>query len=524
MSGGGKETPRAKMIGMMYLVLTALLALQVSNSVLEKFIFINLVLERTVVESTTKNIKTIARIKDAVDEAGDRAADVAVLTRANEVREATSKVVEQLRKYKEDVIMMTGGRDENGNFVGVKNEDEVANYFINQGEGENLKELLNNYAVYLGQETGDKEYPALALDAWDNPIFANDPNQNKKDFSHLTFQSTPMAAGLASISQLEAEVINYESDALEDLARQVGAADIKFDEIVVMVRPESKVVAAGAKYRAEMFIAASSSGHKPEMYVNDKLISVDGNFGKVEFTATGGTYDDHGFLKRSYTGKIVIPGTDSPFISKIEYIVAKPVIQVQSASVQALYLNCGNELQINVPALGADYKPTFTAKGADILGGEGGAVTVVPKAANVELNISSSGNYLGTEKFKVRRIPKPTIEVKSRGKAISEKKSMPAPGPRSLDIKAVPDESFGQFLPKDARYRVAEWEITLARGSRPVSTKRVTSEKVNLNEFASKARPGDRIVIEVKKVQRLNFRNKVETVNVGIVIKTIPLH
>ena len=38
---GGKETPRQKMIGMMYLVLTALLALQVSNAVLEKFAIIN---------------------------------------------------------------------------------------------------------------------------------------------------------------------------------------------------------------------------------------------------------------------------------------------------------------------------------------------------------------------------------------------------------------------------------------------------------------------------------------------------
>ena len=42
---GGKETPRQKMIGMMYLVLTALLALNVSTTVLDKFAFINKSLE-----------------------------------------------------------------------------------------------------------------------------------------------------------------------------------------------------------------------------------------------------------------------------------------------------------------------------------------------------------------------------------------------------------------------------------------------------------------------------------------------
>jgi hypothetical protein len=52
---GGKETPRQKMIGMMYLVLTALLALQVSNAVLEKFIFMNASLERMAYDYEEKN-------------------------------------------------------------------------------------------------------------------------------------------------------------------------------------------------------------------------------------------------------------------------------------------------------------------------------------------------------------------------------------------------------------------------------------------------------------------------------------
>jgi len=521
---GEKLSPRQKMIGMMYLVLTALLALQVSNSVLEKFVFINRVMEKEVNEGAQKNSRLVSNIQSTVKEKGDREEDLNVLKRAREVRERSSEVVGKLEDYKQKIVELTGGTDENGNYIGVKDQDKVANMMINKGQGEEIKKLLNNYADFLSKETGDKEYPPLAMDAWENPVFKDDPNQNSKDFSALTFQNTPMAAGLASISQLQAEVINYETDALTDLAEQVGAQDISFDQITVMVRPESKIVAAGAKYKADMFIAASSSAINPEMYVDEKPVPVEGQFGKVEFTATGGNYDNNGFIQKSFKAAIQLPNVDTPFVENIEYTVVKPTIKVQSAAVQALYLRCGNELQVDVPQLGADYNPSFSATGAQVLGGDRIIVTVVPQRAKVALKVSSSGNYIGTEDFRVRRVPKPTIELKTRGKHVDEKRGMSAPGPRSLDIEAVPEEDFKTFLPKDARYRVSQWTVTLARGSRPIGSKNVTDEKVNLNDFASKARPGDRIVVEVKQVQRMNFQRKVEEVPLGTVVKTIPLH
>jgi hypothetical protein len=94
---------------------------------------------------------------------------------------------------------------------------------------------------------------------------------------------------------------------------------------------------------------------------------------------------------------------------------------------------------------------------------------------------------------------------------------------RAIEIKAVPDESFQQFLPKDARYRVVDADIVLARGSRPIDKAELRDQKVSLNSFVSKGKPGDRIVIEVKKVQRMNFRNQVEDVNIGSQVFSINL-
>jgi hypothetical protein len=100
---------------------------------------------------------------------------------------------------------------------------------------------------------------------------------------------------------------------------------------------------------------------------------------------------------------------------------------------------------------------------------------------------------------------------------------MAAPGPRSLSVKAKADESFSQFLPKDARYTVTKWNVMLARGRRPVTQQNFTSETGNLSSFAAQAQAGDRIIVEIQEVYRTNFRNEREKVNIGTPIITVPL-
>ncbi|HEX8549030.1 MAG TPA: GldM family protein, partial [Cytophagaceae bacterium] len=281
------------------------------------------------------------------------------------------------------------------------------------------------------------------------------------------------------------------------------------------------------KYEAELFIAASSSALKPRMKYEGRDIPVEKGFGKVSFVATPGSYDKDGNAKKTWRGSITIPhrGKDTTFPVSEEYIVARPVLSVQSASVSALYRNCGNELNVQVPALGSTYNPSFTAAGAQVItSGEKGKVTLVPTGAKVTLNVASSGNAIGSQDFAVRLIPKPTIEMMSNGVPVNEKTGVAAPGPRAIMMKAVPDESFKNFLPKDARYRISAWECILVRGKRPVATQNFTSEIGNLQSFSAQAQAGDRILIEVKKVQRTNFLNQTEDVSMPTIIKNIPLN
>ncbi|WP_421764061.1 gliding motility protein GldM [Ekhidna sp.] len=527
---GGKETPRQKMIGMMYLVLTALLALNVSSTVLDKFAFINESLERANAETSERNARTITGMKSAAKDKGNRADDMKVVSDAEALRAETTKILADMEEYKEKFVEITGGyleghKGDRRFITGKTDYDKVGNYMMpveegGEGNGTEMKQKLNGFADYIQEllkkngadDAKLKQYHKIALDAEEDPIYSKDENQKGKKWSQLAFENSPTHAGLATVSEFQANVLAFETSALDFLVKRVGLKDITFDQIKPVIMPESKYVAAGTKYKADMFIAASASGlnDKLVMTYNGEEAPVVGGVGKVEFTATPGSYDKSGNARKEIIASITVPqggGTDTTFTDTIEYYVVRPVIQIQSQSVNALYYNCGNALDVQVPALGTSYNPSFSAKGGDaIKGSQTGQVTVVPRAQKVTLTVSSGGNVIGSREFSVRGIPAPDIKVFTSAGEVNMKEGIPSRTPE-LILRAIPDESFAQFLPNDAKFRVAEAEVTLVSGGLGRGSVRA-GERINLRSMGG--RKGDQLVIEIKKVQRQNFRKQIE--------------
>ena len=516
---GGKETPRQKMIGMMYLVLTALLALQVSNAVLEKFIFINGTLEELVEEEKRKNARALASIQASVQEKGNRAADVAALNKAKEVRDLTGEMISKMDALKEKMIAITGGVDpKTGELIGAKDYDKVGNMMLQQPIGKEFEQSLDNYVQQLNDIAGT-DLSQLTKDADQIEVFKDDPNQKTKDFLTITFQNTPTAAGLASVSQLQAELLEYENAALDKIAEQVGAKDVDFDRIVPMVRPAARRVAAGATYEADMFITASASGIEPKFYMGDKELETYENeqgikMGKVSFTAPGGGYDESGIATKTFMARIEL--NDSIYEMPMEYEVVAPVIKVSSAALQALYQNAGNQLKVEVPALGTNYNPSFSSQEAQIIkGNKPGDVIVIPQGrSKVKLAVSNAGNLIGVETFDVKKIPAPRIELQdARGRAVDLEKGIPlASLQRPVKLEVVPDENFAREVPKDAQYRIVKGEARLIRGNAVSATKSITGGNVNLSDWRGNLRKGDLIMFKIERVIRRTFTGDSENV------------
>ena len=521
---GGKESPRQKMIGMMYLVLTAMLALQVSSAIIEKFVLLNNSLELSSGAANKLNQETVLRIKAAVDKSGNRAADVAVMKQADEVRKITASMVSELSALKSEIVAKAGdGLKEDGSIKNPQEEEKVAELMIGGGSTKNgkaypLKQRLNEYTGQLNKYSPEQFQP-LALDAKDDPISKNRADQRNKDFAELNFAQTPVAAALAVLSQKQTDIRRMEGEVLNYLAGKVGAADIKFDRILARISADNKTVVAGTKYKGEMFIAASASGISPRMSLNGSPVRVENGVGIIDFTAQGGQYGKDGLVRKVLQGVISFPtptGRDTTVRLEQEYFVAKPTYQIETGTLPPLYLGCANKLSVQSFALGALWDPSFSADGAEIIkSGQKGKITIVPNSKEVLLKVSNQGNLLGSEPFRVTRVPKPTLEIRVNGGAYDDRRGIAASSARSIQVIAIPDESFKNFNPEDARFRVAQIEVSLARGNRRIAGPIRLNGGGSISSMAQNAQPGDRYVVEILSVQRQNFQGKVSEVEMG---------
>ncbi len=524
---GGKETPRQKMIGMMYLVLTALLALQVSSAVLEKFAIIN---ETMITFKEESNKQNAATLNEIVKEAGKSPNAKVIKARENaqKVRELTQTTLAGIGNVKAEMMKLSGTDKVNEAFIN-NHSSKVASMMVTTPAGKQFEKLLDDYVKQLKEYSGLNDFPSLAKKPKDMPLFATDDDHKNKDFLTFTFENTPPIAALTSVTQIETEVLEYEKRALEKLLADAGIGKVSFDNMVPMVRTKSSVVAAGAKYEAALFISASSSSFTPEMYKDGEKLDLFTDpsgvrMGKVEFTATGGGYDPQTLLARkTYTAEIKLP--DTTLRQEVEYFVAQPVIRVTTGNAPTLYMNCGNTVNIEVPALGTNYNPSFGGSGATIIKGDKpGRVTIIPTQRKINVSVSNAGTSIGSVAFDVKPIPLPRYLIRDNaGKEVDMKVGVRGSSLTGLRVVPEPDPTFKEEVPKDAIYRIRSMEVIHARGTSPVNRLNATNEVLDLASWRAQFRPGDRIVIEIKTVTRRTYQGQDERVAVRNEVYTVPI-
>jgi gliding motility-associated protein GldM len=524
---GGKETPRQRMIGMMYLVLTALLALQVSNQILQKFILINDGLERTTKNFNLKNQSSVKIIAATVEQDGNRPEDLPKLAAANEIRQKSAELVSYLDDAKTTLIEQSNAIDDEGNFrtSALKNTDIPGNLFNNNRLGYEMQEKLNKYPQDLEEMLSELNinvsFDRIAKDAGEIDLFKNDVDVNFKDYVSLNYVKSPIGAVLAIISQHQNEVLNIEAEALAKITSSLGGFVIfEADNLKARISANSNVVAAGTTFEAEMFLASSSSSTELRMTAGGREIPVEEGFGQINFTVPpASSYDDRGLAPRSLKGEIAVPidGVDSVFSIDYEYFVAQPVIKVSSEVVNQLYAECANDLVIEVPALGNSYAPTFTVTGGQaIKGSRPSDVTIIPASSGtVNIGVSSGGNRIGAVDYDIKPVPDPTIRPFNGDSQIDLQNPTPASGLTGLQIRAIPEPTFGRTMPRDANFEVTGGEVRLVRNDVPRENIAISGQNVAVRNMLAQAQSGDRLVIIAREVTRTNFRgNKIKsTVN-----------
>lgn len=522
MASAAQLSPRQRMINLMYLVLTALLALQVSSSIIDKFVFLNSSLEHSLEGAKDASENALAALKKEVAKGGNSAKGQENIKRAEDLKRNTAKLIGIIDNLKKDLINNAGdGEDpKTGSVKNPKEETKVEVFMIGankDGKAYMLEEELDKYVNYLYKDFADlgfkkpkdmeKEGPFfdLATGNQNNPLYKFDLVQRNKDFALANFGQTPVVAALAVLTQKQNEIIRYEQEVLKELGSGDLTNDIKFNKVFALAAADANTVARGTDYTAQLFLTATSTRTDIKMDVNGSPIKVDEGIGQVKFTATGKG-------EQEWTGKIAFQfqGKDTSFVVNKKYTVVEPVLLVNSQSKFPLYQNCANPLETAVPALGASYNPTFSvSNGSAIPGAKTGDVTLFPKTlGTLTLSVASGGKPVGSQEFRVRPVPPPDVYLSNRSGSTKIDRSNPIPGNiPGLSIAAEAEETFKTTLPKEAKYRVSQVEVIQFRGGRAIATKPFPGGQINMQQFQT--RPGDGFQVKILGVQRVNSRGEI---------------
>jgi gliding motility-associated protein GldM len=533
---GGNISPRQKMINMMYLVLTALLALNVSAEILDAFRSLRDSLHESAESFGEKNKDTQGGIKAKIAEE---------VGQGNHKNEHLIAMVDLVEKKANELVGSIDGR--------ILKLEEFAGLDRETGEMANMKETELNYQFWMGPggdgaNGGRGEGEAMKLKQelngfvdWANEFIAKDDTAKMSDlaknpFKHLaedhgdhvweyhTFHGKPAVADLALMEKFKLDVQEVHSDLLNYVKAKLGAVTFKIDSLIAVDAPMSRVVAAGMKFETKLFVAMSSSEIKPEFLGGGVTTDKSGNFGMLTQTAPGGFPAGKTEKEVSYGATIKVPRADGGIEElnvKGTYVVRKPELVITSASVQNLYSNCGNTINVDCPALGEFYSPKFTATEAQVLpsSSDKRVVTLVPTGKTCVLGVSSLTNgqniKIDDVKYKVIKPPRPEIILEVLGK--EHNGATPIPGKADCKVKLRPDNDFRNALPKDARYVIDNVEL-LAQTSLGAPTKvasfsgngkdAVQGISVPLGNSLKGNAPGTKIYFKIGSIYRLNFQNK----------------
>lgn len=440
----GKETPRQKMIGMMYLVLTAMLALNVSKEAVEAF--------KNVDESLTKTTANYIQKNNIIYQDFDRAAaenpEKAGVwkTKAYEIKSRADEIFDYIQGLKVEIITKAEGPESEAllpdgqiDIHKVKRIDEnnIPSEILigasQAGKANDLKALIGDYRGFL-VETLDGKDPAAEQSIL-SILNTDDPKNlegEKEQWANATFQTLPLVAVITILSKMQVDVRNAETDVLNFLYTQIDASSYKFNKIVPTVIPNSTYIMQGNEFEAKVFVAATDTTQKPEILVGSykKTQNADGTY-TYDMTGDYTTLpiDESGIGiyraragsvgERSWGGIIKMKAPDGstvayPFDSK--YSVGLPNVVVSPTAMNVLYQGIQNPMDISVPGVGSD-KLTVRMTNGDIKKGKyknyRGEWVAEPKTVGENAQIIVSANISGKVQsfppveFRVRRIPDP---------------------------------------------------------------------------------------------------------------------
>lgn len=405
---GGKETPRQRMIGILYLVLLGLIALEVPENLLDAFKNISDSLNASKVNVQTGISNTFDAFEKTklVQEPERAKKPYADAQKAKQLSENLDAYIESL---KTTLVKESGGMSAStGDYAGREGMDFAVDLMVDRRKnGYTLhKKIDSTRKALLGLlDPRDTIGMRLALNATPPKPRAGFPT---KDWEQANFgEGIPMGAAMTSMIKIQADLKNSENEVVKKILGKVDQAVVNLDKFnAVAVAPTSYVL-VGQPYTAQVFLTASDSHSNPDIFIDGSRIRTEGGVGQYS-----GSTSSEGM--HTWTGYINVKQADGTMkkydLPKQTYQVARPSAVVSPDKMNVLFIGVANPVSVSAPGVPKDKLHVSISNGS--LSGSAGkyeATVTAPGEATVTVSGEVGGKtaVLGTTMFRIKRIPDP---------------------------------------------------------------------------------------------------------------------
>ncbi len=452
------KEPRQLMINIMYLVLTALLALNVSAEIFNAFKMVDKGLEKSNLALDQGNSALPAAIRDGAKKKES-------LQQYADLIEPGQQLSKDLDSYLAGLIEQlkteSGGYvpDENGNptdeLIGKKNFDVTTRLFVNgpdkivddvngveDSEGATLKKKLMDYKqAMIDLVKDDPETEVNEQEEFTKSVAVQLDEESwkkkgKKSWQEFTFSHMPVQAVLPIFSKFRNDVKSTEAAFLNYLAGKVGTTtDVVIDKYAVVSAPEKSYIIKGEKYKAEIFLSAAASSDSKtgiSVSVNGKKLPTNKE-GIAVYEANASSvgvkkYTANASLTNPVTGEV------KSFKKEFSYEVGERSVAVSPLAMNVFYIGVDNPVSVTAAGVPSDkIKVSMSGAGGGTIKRGGGNYVVNVKSPTksgefAKVNVSAPGLNESRD-FRVKRIPDPVPKLsKSRGGGMSSGEFKVQPG------------------------------------------------------------------------------------------------
>lgn len=427
------------MINLMYLVLMALLALNVSAEIINAFFALDKGNQESMGVINSQLDETEKGLAKLLDEDGKEKYKP-ILPAVKEVRRASSDFVQYVDDLRSDLIDEAGnqnGTEDEGDYItdhgktvpkGKKDKDATTRLLVNEGEGDKLQArieqtreemiaayvgLLEEYGRQpfgLGEEEIQRKIESMkanfTLDVEDPEVWANTDKTSWADFK---FRKMPLAAVLPLLSKMQADARTAEASMVNEMASYSGGRVVEFDQFFPVVNAKKAYVIAGEPFEAEISVGTYSSQIDPSnirITVNGSSVPVN-NEGKATFkTSTSST----GVKTLNLTAAVTNPltGEVSEGDAKFEYEVGRRSVAVSADKMNVFYIGVQNPISISAAGVSSnDLRVSASGGGINMSGSGTNRIVTVSQPGEATITVSGGGLQASRFPFRVKRIPDP---------------------------------------------------------------------------------------------------------------------